>query len=136
MSVLRLLHDAEYQFDTIIEAEKDTDFWLIPPNVYKSVMERPLLWPIIQMKFYSSRFLDVMWLMEQIIWKSFDKRLAEFLIQESAIEKTNHLKITHEKLPITWERPEKWSPVCFATFKMKGWIRLSRGTIELIHPEN
>ena len=27
------------QFDTIIETEKDTDFWLIPPNVYKSVME-------------------------------------------------------------------------------------------------
>ena len=27
------------QFDTIIEAEKDTDFWLIPPNVYKAVME-------------------------------------------------------------------------------------------------
>ena len=65
----------------------------------------------------SSRFSDVMWLMEQIIWKSFDKRLAEFLIQESAIENTNHLKITMKKLPITWERPEKWSPVCFATFK-------------------
>ena len=86
------------QFDTIIEAEKDTDFWLIPPNVYKAVMEESAALANYTNDVLSSRFSEVMWLMEQIIWKSFDKRLADFLIQESAIENTPLLKITHEKI--------------------------------------
>jgi CRP/FNR family transcriptional regulator len=34
----------------------------------------------------ASRFSDVMWLMDQILFKSFDKRLSEFLLEESGIE--------------------------------------------------
>ena len=95
------------QFDTIIEAEKDTDFWLIPPNVYKAVMEESAALANYTNDVLSSRFSEVMWLMEQIIWKSFDKRLADFLIQESAIENTPLLKITHEKIANHMAPPEK-----------------------------
>lgn len=123
------------QFDTIIEAEKDTDFWLIPPNVYKSVMEASAALANYTNEILSSRFSDVMWLMEQIIWKSFDKRLAEFLIQESAIEKTNHLKITHEKIANHMGTAREVVTRMLRYFQNEGWIRLSRGTIELIHSE-
>ena len=109
------------QFDTIIEAEKDTDFWLIPPNVYKSVMEASAA-----LANYTN---------EKIIWKSFDKRLAEFLIQESAIENTNHLKITHEKIANHMGTAREVVTRMLRYFQNEGWIRLSRGTIELIHPE-
>ena len=113
------------QFDTIIEAEKATDFWLIPPNVYKSVMETSAVLANYTNEILSSRFSDVMWLMEQIIWKSFDKRLAEFLIQESAIENiANHMGTAREVVT----RMLRY-------FQNEGWVRLSRGTIELIHPE-
>ena len=43
----------------------------------------------------ASRFSDVMWLIEQVMWKSLDKRVAAFLLEESAIEETDKLKITH-----------------------------------------
>ena len=45
------------QFDTIIEAEKDTDFWLIRLMSINPSWKRPLLWPIIQMKFSAAVFL-------------------------------------------------------------------------------
>ena len=32
-----------------------------------------------------------MWLMEQTMWKSFDRRLAEFLLEESALKRTVRL---------------------------------------------
>ena len=32
------------------------------------------------------------------MWKSFDKRLAAFLVEESVLEGTTELKITHEKI--------------------------------------
>lgn len=123
------------QFTVNIEAEKDTDFWLIPPNIYKSVMEASAALANYTNEILSSRFSDVMWLMEQIIWKSFDKRLAEFLIQESAIEKTNHLKITHEKIANHMGTAREVVTRMLRYFQNEGWIRLSRGTIELIHPE-
>lgn len=123
------------QFTVNIEAEKDTDFWLIPPNVYKSVMEASAALANYTNEILSSRFSDVMWLMEQIIWKSFDKRLAEFLIQESDIEKTNHLKITHEKIANHMGTAREVVTRMLRYFQNEGWIRLSRGTIELIHPE-
>ena len=42
----------------------------------------------------ATRFSDVMWLIEQIMWKSLDKRVASFLLEETSIEETNELKIS------------------------------------------
>jgi CRP/FNR family transcriptional regulator len=67
------------QFDITIEAEKDTEFWVIPPNVYRSVMEQSAPVANYTNELMSSRFSEVMWLVEQILWKSFDQRLAAFL---------------------------------------------------------
>ena len=46
----------------------------------------------------ASRFSEVMWLIEQIMWKSFDKRLAAFLLEEANLEGAMALQITHEKI--------------------------------------
>ena len=124
------------QFDTIIEAEKDTDFWLIPPNIYKSVMEASAALANYTNEILSSRFSDVMWLLEQIIWKSFAKRLAQFLIQESAIENTSKLKITHEKIANHMGTAREVVTRMLRYFQNEGWIRLSRGTIEIIDSAN
>ena len=123
------------QFEVIIEAEKDTDLWVIPAETYKSIMQESAAAANYTNELMASRFSDVMWLMEQIIWKSFDKRLAEFLIQESDIEKTNHLKITHEKIANHMGTAREVVTRMLRYFQNEGWIRLSRGTIELIHPE-
>ena len=86
------------QFDITIEAEKDTEFWLIPAEIYKSVMEESAPAANFTNEIMADRFSEVMWLIEQILWKSFDKRLADFLLEESAIEGTDTLKITHEAI--------------------------------------
>ena len=74
--------------------------------------------------------------MEQIIWKSFDKRLANFLIQESAIENTSKLKITHEKIANHMGTAREVVTRMLRYFQNEGWIRLSRGTIEIIDSAN
>ena len=40
----------------------------------------------------AARFSDVMWLIEQVMWKSLDKRVAAFLLEEAAIEESSELK--------------------------------------------
>ena len=74
------------QFEVMIAAEKDTSMWVIPADVYKAVMEESAAAANYTNELMASRFSDVMWLIEEIMWKSLDKRIGNFLLEESAIE--------------------------------------------------
>ena len=86
------------QFEIIIEAEKDTELWVVPACLYKDLMDESLPVAVYSNGLITNHFSELMWLVEQIMWKSFDKRLAKFLLEESALEDTLSLKITHEKI--------------------------------------
>ena len=55
------------QFDIQIQVEKDADFWVIPPDVYKSLMEQSPAVANFTNEVMSTRFPEVMWLMEQVM---------------------------------------------------------------------
>ena len=86
------------QFDVMIEAEKETSLWIIPPDRYQEVMKESAPLANYTGEIMAARFSEVMWLMEQVMWKSFDKRLAAFLLEESALEENSALKLTHETI--------------------------------------
>ena len=86
------------QFDVTIAAEKDTEFWVVPTEVYKGILEESAPAANYTNELMASRFSDVMWLMEQIMWKSLDRRLAAFLLEEASIEGSDRLKITPETI--------------------------------------
>ncbi len=119
------------QFEIIIEAEKDTQYLLIPPFVYKEVMEESAPLSNFTNEVMATRFSEVMWLMEQVMWKSFDKRLAAFLLEEAAIEGTDVLKITHETIGNHMGNPREVVTRMLKYFQTEGMVKLSRGTIQL-----
>ena len=86
------------QFDVTIAAEKPTSVWVIPPQVFGKLMEESVAMSNYVNELMSTRFSDVMWLMEQVMWKRFDQRLADFLVEESRLEGSTVLKMTHEKI--------------------------------------
>ena len=81
-----------------IQAEKDTELWVIPAEVYQSIMKTSIPVSNYTNELMASRFSEVMWLMEQIMWKRMDQRVAAFLLEESSIEDTSSLKLTHETI--------------------------------------
>lgn len=107
------------QFEVTIEAEKDTDLWIIPAEIYKGIMKDSAPVANYTNELMATRFSDVMWLIEQIMWKSLDKRVASFLLEETSIEGTNELKITHETIANHLGSHRKLSLECFDTFKSK-----------------
>jgi topoisomerase-4 subunit B len=84
----------------------------------------------------SSRFSEVMWLMEQIMWKSFDKRLADFLLEECVLEDSNVLKITHEKIANHMGTAREVVTRMLRYFQSEGYVKLTRGSIEVIDEED
>ena len=119
------------QFDITIEAEKDSEFWLIPPDVYKSVMNESAALANYTNDLMSSRFSEVMWLIEQIIWRSFDKRLAGFLLEETNLEDSPVLKLTHEKIANHLGTAREVVTRMLRYFQSEDMVKLTRGTVEI-----
>ena len=119
------------QFDIFIEAEKDTEIWIIPACLYKNLMDESLVMANYAHDLITNHFTELMWLMEQIMWRSFDKRLAKFLLEESALEESDSLKITHEKIANHMGTAREVVTRMLRYFQSEDMIRLTRGTVDI-----
>ena len=120
------------QFTITVEAEKDTDFWLIPAEAYQQLMEESAPVANFTNELMASRFSEVIWLMEQIMWKSMDKRVAAFLLEEAAIENSDELKITHESIANHLGSHREVITRLLRFLQNEGMVKLSRGTVKLL----
>ena len=121
----------DIQFEVIIEAEKDSEFWVLPSCLFKDLMEESVVVANYANQLISSRFSEVMWLMDQIMWRSFDKRLAAFLLEESRLEDTQSLKLTHERIANHMGTAREVVTRMLRYFQSEGMVKLTRGTVEL-----
>jgi len=119
------------QFDITISAEKETEFWIIPPKFYKDLMARDVEVANYTNDIMASRFTELMWLVEQIMWKSFDKRLAKFLVEEYYLEGAV-LKMTHEQVASHLGTAREVVTRMLKYFQTEGMVKLTRGSIEIV----
>lgn len=120
------------QFEVSLEAEKATTYWVIPPDVFQRLMEESTVVANYTNKLMASLLSEVMWLMDNVMFKSFDSRLASFLLDEAANEQSNTLDITHEKIANHLGSAREVVTRMLRYFQTEGMVRLSRGKIELI----
>lgn len=119
-------------FDIIIEVEKDARLCVIPARIYKQLMERSLTISNYTNQIMSARFSQVMWLVEQIMFKSFDVRLAGFLLEEYELENKRMLSITHEKIANHLGSAREVVTRMLKYFQSEGIVKLHRKNIEII----
>ena len=123
------------QFDITVTAEKETSFWLIPTEIYKGLMEKSITISNYTNEIMASRMSDVMWLMEQVMWQSFDKRLATFILEESALDDSDTISITHETIANHLGTAREVVTRMLKYFQSEGLVELSRGTITIKNKE-
>lgn len=119
----------DISFDVLVETEKETTAFLIPSFVFKDLMQSSLAVSNYTNQLMSSRFSDVMWIMEQILFMSFDKRLAMFLLEQSAIEGSDRLAITHEAIARHMGTAREVVTRMLKYFASEGMVELFRGGI-------
>jgi CRP/FNR family transcriptional regulator len=118
-------------FEILVEAEKDTEAFLIPSSVYQDLLKNSIHVSDYTNQLMSSRFSDVMWIMEQVLFMSFDKRLALFLLEQSNIEGSNRLLITHETIAKHMGTAREVVTRMLKYFAAEGIVELFRGGILL-----
>ncbi|MBP1926658.1 CRP/FNR family transcriptional regulator [Sedimentibacter acidaminivorans] len=142
VTLYRLFHDEicimsascalnNMNFDLYIEAEKDSEIILIPTDIYSEISKNNIEVQKFTNKVTLTRFSDVMWIMEQILFMSFDKRLAMFLLDQSSIEKSDTIYMTHEDIAKHMGSAREVVSRMLKYFQNEGYVKTERGSIIL-----
>ena len=118
-------------FEILVEAEKDTEAFLIPSSVYQDLLRNSIAVSDYTNQLMSSRFSDVMWIMEQVLFMSFDKRLGLFLLEQANIDGTDRLLITHETIARHMGTAREVVTRMLKYFAAEGLVELFRGGVIL-----
>jgi len=119
-------------FDIFVEVEKETEAYLIPTAVFRKLSLESLPAQVFTNNLMASRFSDVMWIMEQALFTSLDKRLAGFLLEQLVIDGNDKLTITHEKIANHLGTAREVVTRMLKYFQMEGMVSLNRGTIDIL----
>ena len=120
------------RFNISIEAENDTDLWIVPAEIYQEVMKESVQLANFTNELMAERMSDVMWLMEQILWESMDRRLAEYLLEQSSLQGSTQMTTTHEQIARDLGTAREVVTRMLKYFKSEGLIALSRGKIGIL----
>ena len=119
-------------FDVFVDAEEDSECYVIPGCAYAAASEHSKDIKIFTLETAVSRFSDVMWVMQQILFMSMDKRLAIFLCDESARLGTDTVNLTHEQIAKYMGSAREVVSRMLKYFAGEGMVELSRKGVRIL----
>ncbi len=119
------------RFDVTIEAVKDTDTILIPTYIYRELNQSCVKVAEFTNQLLSARLSEVMWLMEQILFMSFDRRLAMYLLKRSGESEDGRILGTHEQIAKDLGSAREVVTRMLRYFQDEDAVRLSRGAVSV-----
>ncbi|MBE6802431.1 MAG: Crp/Fnr family transcriptional regulator [Ruminococcaceae bacterium] len=118
-------------FDVFIDAEETTECVVISGPAFASVSERNSDIKIFALELAVSRFSDVMWVMQQILFMSVDRRLAIFLIDESTRTSSDIIELTHEQIARYMGSAREVVSRMLKYFSNEGLVEVSRKGVKI-----
>ena len=119
-------------FDVFVDAEEDSECYVIGGSAFAEVSARNPQIKIFALETAVGRFSDVMWVMQQILFMSMDKRLAIFLTEEAARKNSDTITLTHEQIARYISSAREVVSRMLKYFANEGIVEVSRGGIKII----
>ncbi len=85
-------------FDIFVDSEENSECAVVGGCAYEDLARRMPEVKIFTLESALGTFSDIMWVMQQILFMSMDKRLAIFLLDEAAKTRKDTVKLTHEQI--------------------------------------
>ncbi len=122
-------------FDVHILAETELEAIRIPAKLYDQMVKEEVSVSNFTNDLISSRMSDVMWVLEQIVFMSFDKRLALFLLEQFQLEESNQLSMTQEQIAANLGSAREVVSRMLKYFAKEGILEVVRGGVRLLSVE-
>lgn len=116
-------------FSVMVDAEVDSEVFLISSSAFKELKNKNIQVESFSNDIINCHFSETMWAMEQILFTSFDKRLAFFLLEQSEEKKTETLNFTHEYIAKNLGSAREVVSRMLKYFQSEGIVSLARGSI-------
>jgi len=122
-------------FDVLVDAEEDSECYVIGGRVLAEITERNIYAENFALQVAVERFSDVMWVMQQILFMSFDRRLAIFLWDEISKSGDDTVRLTHEQIAKYIGSAREVVSRMLKYFAAEGITENSRGGVTVIDKE-
>ncbi|NLJ90467.1 MAG: Crp/Fnr family transcriptional regulator [Clostridiales bacterium] len=123
---------SQITFDVHIDAEADCEVLKVSPIIFERLCRENVYVENFTNRIIIDHFSESMWAMQQILFMSFDKRLAIFLYDEITRTKKNKIKMTHEQIAKYIGSAREVVTRMLNYFAEEDIVRLSRGVVEII----
>lgn len=120
-------------FDVFVDAEEDSECYVINGSAFAALSERNPDIKIFALETAVSRFSDVMWVMQQVLFMSMDKRLAVFLLDESTRIGSDTIVLTHGQIARYMGSAREVVSRMLKYFASEGIVDVSRKGIKILN---
>ena len=115
-------------FNVNVEAIEDTEVIILPSNYLDFLSKNNIDFQEYLLQLTQSKMSDVMYIVEQILFTSFDKRLKEYLLEFNV----PIIEITHNTIAKDLGTAREVVSRMLKHFEKEGMIKTSRGIIEIV----
>lgn len=119
-------------FDVFVDVEEDSECYVIGGAAFAAAAKRNPDMKIFALETAVSRFSDVMWVMQQILFMSMDRRLAIFLSDESARLGSDTIALTHGQIARYMGSAREVVSRMLKYFASEGIVEVSRGGVTIL----
>jgi len=118
------------EYPAVAEVEEPVTLMTLPASYFKELFHNSPSWQEFVFRSISQRLTDVMMVVEQIAFKSMDKRLASFLYEKlDAADTKLVIEVTHEDIALELGTAREVVSRVLKDFEKKAIVELSRGKI-------
>lgn len=118
-------------FETFVSAEADSELLVVPSSLLNQLAEKNIYVKASMYELIAERFSTVMWIMQQILFKRFDQRLAEFFVSYYEKNGTKEINMTQEEIAVSVNSAREVVARMLRQFASDGLISVQRGKITL-----
>lgn len=116
-------------FSIYVDAITDAEILKISASTFKEIKNKNIAVESFTTDIINKSFSETMWAMEQILFMSFDKRLARYLFEQNS----NIINTTHEDIAKDVNSAREVVSRMLKYFQNEGIISLSRGSITILN---
>ena len=119
-------------FDVYVDAEVPSEVHIINSGAFAKLIDTNVYVENFALKLATERFSEVMWAMQQILFMSFDRRLAVFLLDELAKTGDELVALTQEQIAKYMGSAREVVSRMLKYFSTEGLVEVQRGGVRLL----
>lgn len=117
-------------FPAVATVEEDAEAVMIPAETFRAWVGKYDLWREFVFDLLSQRLSKVMSIVDEVVFRRMDARLATLLLTRSQIQ--NPLRITHQEIASELGSSREVISRLVEDLSARGFLRVSRGEIEIL----